>query len=281
VGFYDGKKVFLSGGSSGIGLAAGLALARAGAHVVIAARGRERLDQALVALKAAAARPDQVFAAKSLDVTDRPAVRSVAAEVLKELGGLDVVVANSGYALTGWVHEMPDAVFDEEIQVNYLGHVNVVRAFLPALLAQKRGHVCLVSSMLGFMGSFGYTAYCASKYAVAGFAEALRHELLPHGIKVTLFYPPTTRTPGLEHENESKPKPVWRYESDSGFNKVYDADKVATALLSAVAKGRFEALVGLDSRFLFFMFRHLPRLARWLSDGELKKAVKKAEAAAP
>jgi 3-dehydrosphinganine reductase len=278
MGFYDGKKVFISGGSSGIGLSVAVELAQAGAHVAIAARGRERLDQALNALKAKAAREDQIFVAKALDVTDRAAVRRVGAQALEELGGIDVVIANSGYALTGWVHEMPDAVFDEEIQANYLGHVNVVRAFLPTLLFQKHGNICLVSSMLGFMGSFGYTAYCASKYAVAGLAEAMRHELAPHGIKVTLFYPPTTKTPGLDHENQTKPKPVWLYESDSGFNKVYEAQKVATSMLDAVAKGRFEAMVGLDSRFLFFMFRHLPGLSRWMSDGELKKAMKKAAA---
>jgi 3-dehydrosphinganine reductase len=205
--FFAGKKVFVSGGSSGIGLSAALQLAASGAHVAIVARGREKLDQAVSALKAKAARPDQILLAKALDVTDRVAVRRVADETLKELGGIDVVIANSGYALTGWVHEMPDAIFDEEIQVNYLGHVNVVRAFLPTLIAQKHGNICLVSSMLGFMGSFGYTAYCASKYAVAGLAEAMRHELKPHGIKITLLYPPTTKTPASTMRTRPSPSP--------------------------------------------------------------------------
>jgi 3-dehydrosphinganine reductase len=278
MGIYDGKRVFITGGSCGIGLAAALRLVRAGAHVAIAARGKERREQALAEMRAARLRQDQILLAKPLDVTDRQAVQRAATEVLSELGGVDVLVANSGSASPGWVHEIADSVFDEQIRVNYLGHVNVVRAFLPHMMAEKRGHICLVSSMLGFMGSFGYSAYCASKYAVAGFAEALRHELLPHGIRVTLFYPPTTKTPGLEHEAQTKPKAVWLYESDSGFNKVYQVDEVAQELLASIEKGRFESMVGLDSRFLFFMFRHFPRFTRWMSDGELKKAVRKAEA---
>jgi short-subunit dehydrogenase len=131
--------------------------------------------------------------------------------------------------------------------------------------------------MLGFFGTFGYSAYSASKYAIRGFAESIRHELLPHNIRVTLFYPPTTRTPGLDKENETKPKAVWAYESESGFNKTYEAEDVAAAILRSIMRGRFDNVVGFDSWLIHFMFSHFPRLARWLNDGELKKAVKKAE----
>jgi NAD(P)-dependent dehydrogenase (short-subunit alcohol dehydrogenase family) len=275
--FFQNQRVLITGGSAGIGRAAALAAVRRGAHVAVLARGRERLEQTLAELRQIAG-PERTLVSHALDVSDRAAVRSGLAEVVGRLGGLDVLVANSGHAVTGWVTELPDAAFDEMIQANYLGHVNVVRACLPQLLAQKRGHISLVSSMLGFFGGFGYTAYCGSKYAVRGFAEALRHELRPHGIRVTLFYPPTTKTPGLAHENQSKPPAVWSYESESGFNKVYEAETVAAALLRSIERGRFENLVGLDSAFMYFMLQHFPRLARWINDGELDKAVRRVEA---
>ncbi len=275
--WFRDKKVFITGGSAGIGRAAALSLARRGAHVAIAARGQERLDQTLQEMRALAG-TDQRTAALAFDVTDRPRVRGAARDVIDGLGGLDVLICNAGYAHTGWAHELPDSAFDEMIAANYLGHVNVTRAFLPHLMDQGRGDICLVSSMLGFFGGFGYTAYAASKYAVRGFAESLRHELVPHGVRVTLFYPPTTRTPGLETENQSKPEAVWAYESDSGFNRIYEADEVARAILTSIERGRFENVVGFDSWLIRFLFRHFPRLSRWLNDGEARKALKKAEA---
>jgi 3-dehydrosphinganine reductase len=276
--YFRGKKVFITGGSAGIGKATAVQLARAGAEVFIAARGQAQLDQALKEIREVAS-TDQRTGAVSLDVTDRAAVRGAARDVIDGLGGLDVLVCNSGYAHTGWVHEMPDSAFDDMIQVNYMGHVNVTRALLPHLMSQGSGDICLVSSMLGFFGAFGYTAYSASKYAVRGFAESLRHELLPHGIRVSLLYPPTTQTPGLDKENEGKPKAVWTYESDSGFNKIYEAEAVADAILKSIQRGSFENVVGLDSWFMRWMFRHFPRISRWMNDGELKKAFKKVEGA--
>ncbi len=274
--WYRGKRVFIAGGSAGIGLGLAKDLAALGADVFIAARGRARLDAALKQVREIAS-TSQRTGAVTLDVTDRPSVHDAARKAIEGLGGLDVLIANSGYAHTGWVHEMPDSVFEDMIQVNYLGHVNVVRAFLPHMMKQKSGNICLVSSMLGFFGAFGYSAYSASKYAVRGFAESLRHELLPHGIKVTLSYPPTTETPGLEKENQIKPKAVWSYESESGFNKIYTAEQVAQSMLKAIAQGKFEHLCGLDSKFMRLLFRHFPGLSRWINDGELRKAFKRVE----
>jgi len=275
--FYRGKKVLITGGSAGIGRATAVCAVRAGAHVAVAARGRERREETLAELRSIATGAQKVMAVP-LDVSDRAAVRARVPEVLSGLGGLDVLIANAGHATVGWAHELPDAAFDDMLQANYLGHVNTVRALLPHFLAQKSGHISLVASMLGFFGCFGYTAYCGSKYALRGFAEALRHELRPAGIRVTLFYPPTTKTPGLEAENKGKPPVVWTWESEGSFTKVYEAEPVAVELLRSIAVGRFESVVGLGNAFIHFMFQHLPGLSRWMNDGELDKAQKKAEA---
>jgi NAD(P)-dependent dehydrogenase (short-subunit alcohol dehydrogenase family) len=275
--FYDGKKVFIVGGSAGIGQAAALQLVRQGAHVFVAARGQQRLDETVELMKAVRRSDQQAVGSVSMDVTDVAAVRAAAETVLSGLGGLDVLVCNSGFATTGCVQSVTDDSFDEMMSVNYRGHVNVVRAFAQHFIDQGSGDICLVSSMLGFMGLYGYSAYSASKFAIVGFAEALRQEMMMSNVRVTLLYPPTTDTPGLKKENESKPAVVWALEAGSGWNKTYSSDEVATVLLKSIQKGRFSNVVGWDSVLIYTLNRYLPGLTRFLADDELKKAFKKVE----
>lgn len=272
--FYEGNKVFLTGGSAGIGHECAIQLAAAGASVVVAARGQAKLDETVEAMKAAGG-SGQVFGSISVDITDSAAVDAAAAKALELLGGLDVLICNSGYAETGTVLEMPEDEYERLLDVNYMGHVRVVRAFAKHFTEQGHGHICLVSSMLALFSVWGFGAYSASKYAIAGFAEALRQEMRQHGVKVTHFYPPTTETPGLAKENETKHPVLYQLEHDNSFTKVYQPGQVATAILRAVEKGKFEAYVGWDSWLVYTTYRHLPRLARWLSDQELDTAVKK------
>lgn len=276
--FYAGKKVFITGGSAGIGRAMALQLAKQGASIIVAARGKERLDETVEAMKEAVGGNNQVFDSISVDVTDAQAMRDAAEQTMKVLGGIDVLICNSGYAQTGTTDNLSDEDFENLLNVNYLGHVHTVRAFLPHFIQQKSGNICLVSSMLAFFSTWGYGAYSASKYAIAGFAEALRQEMMLRGVKVTLFYPPTTVTPGLDRENEDKPPVLLQLEMDNSFTKVYQAEPVAASILEATRKGKFEAYIGWDTWLVFTILRHFPRLGRWLNDNELKTAIKKVEA---
>ncbi len=272
--WYRGKKVLITGGSKGIGRATAVRLAGLGAHVVVAARGQAALDETVAAMTAAGG-ANQTFGAVAFDVTDTTAVDAATQEVLGLLGGLDLLVCNSGYAETGVVSEADPGIFEDLMRVNYLGHVNVVRALAPHFQAQGSGDICLVSSMLGFLGLYGYAAYSASKFAIVGFAQAFRQEMALSGVRVTLFYPPTTKTPGLEKENETKPAEVWALESDSGWNRIYESDEVADGLLKTIRKGVFDGMVGSDSKLIYFLARHLPGLTRYFADGDLRKAISK------
>lgn len=278
MGYFEGRRVFIAGGSEGIGRSTAVELARRGAHVVVAARRQPPLDETLALLEAAG--PSGRHGTVPLDVTDRAAVRAVVDTVNGLLGGpVDVLITNVGSAITGYIDELDDEAFDRMIGVNYLGHANVLRAFLPTLKQGDRADVCFVSSALGFMSTPGYTAYSASKYAVAGFAESLRMELKPHNIRVTLFYPGTTETPGLAQENASKPKAVWAMESDSAFSKTHQPDDVAKSLLKGVERGSFENFPGIDISFIWWMYQHFPGLSRWMADMEWTKALSKTKAA--
>ena len=266
--FYRGKSVYITGGSSGIGLAAAKYLASWGANVAISARGQERLDAALVEVKAKATRPDQKCIAIACDVSDPAACERATAEILAAFGSVDVVIANAGVAHPARVLETGTDIYERMMRINYFGTVYAVRAFLPHFFERKSGHIGIVSSMLGFMGIYGYTAYAASKFAQVGFAECLRQECLDYGVKITVLYPPDTDTPQLAEENRIKPPET---KAISGEVKTMSAEDVSLALLGAIAKGKLGVTPGGMGKFTHFMKRHAPWAVRWIIDGGLKK----------
>jgi 3-dehydrosphinganine reductase len=275
VSYFAGKKVLLVGGSEGIGRETAIGLARAGASVCVSARRLGPLEETLTQMEAAAPGAAARCFVRSIDAADRAAVREAVPAIVDRLGGLDVVITNLGSARVGYVHELDDAAFDSMIEINYLAHTNIVRACLPTLMGQKSGDICFVSSALGFMSMPGYSAYSASKFAVAGFAEALRIELATSNIRVVLFYPGTTDTPGLKTENATKPPAVWRLESDSAFSKTHQPADVARTLLRSIEGGRFENFPGMDVSFIWWVYRSFPQLARWMALKEWHTALKK------
>ena len=273
--YFKGKRAFLVGASEGIGLATAIELVRNGASVMIAARREEPLKKACDEMNKYKTESSQRIGYVCLDVADEEAVNNAVATVNDTLGGVDVLLTNVGFARVGYIHELTSDDFQRLLSVNYLGHANVIRAFLPQLMQQKSGDICLVSSALGFFSCAGYGPYSASKYAVRGFAEALRQEMLSHNVGVTMFYPGTTDTPGLKKENEGKPAAVWEMESGSSFNTIHQPEEVAKAILKSIKRGRFDNVLGFDNWLMWALFRLAPRTARWLADAEWKKAVKK------
>jgi 3-dehydrosphinganine reductase len=126
-------------------------------------------------------------------------------------------------------------VFERQMAVDYFGTLHAVRAVVPSMVARRRGHLLLVSSTVGFVGVYGYSAYAPVKFAVRGLAETLRSELRPHGILVACAYPPDTETPGYEHENELKPPATARY---SAKIRPRSAETVAAAIVRGIEKDR-------------------------------------------
>lgn len=272
--YYRDKRVLIVGGSRGIGRALALQLSGRGARVCVAARGVADLERVLADLRPVPVGPHALV---SFDAADADGVGRARADVLAALGGLDVLVCCSGAARAAGVFDTPAEDFRRMLDINYLGHVNVVRTFGPELVARGDGAICLVSSLAALMPIYGYAAYAASKAALAAFSEALRQEMKLHGVRVVVHYPPTTDTPGLVEENRTKPAAVWAIESQSGWNRIHSADGVAASIAAAIERGRPLGLAGFDSRLLATVLRLAPGLFRRLTDAEVRRAVRTAD----
>jgi 3-dehydrosphinganine reductase len=271
VASFAGVRALVTGGSSGIGLALARALLQAGARVCIAARDAERLQQAVAELSAVTPPGAPPPTWVSMDVASPQSLAQGLRDAISQLGGLDLLINNAGYATPGYVDELPDQAYVDMMNVNYFGPMRLSRACLQHFMQQGSGRIVNVTSMLGFMGTFGYSAYCGSKYALSGFTEALRQDALPFGVHVHLCYPPTTNTPGLEQENRAKPPEAWAIE---GKSRAFSPDQVAQAILRGVRAGKFHILVGLDSWFIWLAQRLVPWLVRFVVDHVLIKELR-------
>ena len=268
--YCNGKKVFISGGTAGIGRALAREMARTGASVVVAARTQQGLDRTVDELRAAG--PHGIHGAVQADVADAAAVVLAAQRAVEILGGLDILVCMSGYSKAGPTTEVDDADFRRLMDVNFFGHVNVFRALQDHFITQGHGDVVFVSSMVATFSVWGYGAYSASKFAITGFAQALRQEMMLHGVRVKLFLPPTTDTPGYARENEGKPALLHELESGSALNATHDPDKIARAFLSWLPTKRFFGIATWDSKLQWFLARHAPELMLTIADSELRGA---------
>jgi len=265
--WYNGKKAIITGGSSGIGKAAAQLLVAWGADVCIWGRDTAKLEQAVGEVRPQAL-PGIKVLSMPVDVADRRQVRVAAVDVVKELGGIDIVINCAGIAWAGHYNDVPDGIWDSIMQIDYMGTTNTVRAFTPYLIEQRSGTIVNVASVLGYMGVFGYTAYAPAKFALVGFSESLRQELLPYDISISVVYPPDTDTPQWHEENRTKPAETRIL---AGTIKVLSAEKVARSLLRGAAKGRFTILPGFMNKFTYSMNRYLPSVVWMIVSGTLRK----------
>src|SRR6202790_1341443 len=185
-----GKVVAITGASAGIGRATALRLARDGAAVVVCARRRNRLPDVAAGTGGGGGHALPVVA----DVTREADMHALVASACERFGRLDVMMCNAGFGIYGTIDTIAPAEMRRLLDVNYLGTYHAVRAALPVFRRQGRGHLIIVSSIVGKRGVPYMDAYAATKFAQVGLAECLRAELAGTGIHVPPVYPVSTET---------------------------------------------------------------------------------------
>lgn len=254
--YWKDKVVLVTGGSSGIGLALACLLAGSGAQVWLAARDRVRLESALGEVESARYSSEQRCGFVSADLSVASEASEAVSKVMESAGLPDVVINSAGAAHPGYVQDLSLDIFRWMMETNYFAAVYVAKAVLPGMIERRSGHIINISSMAGFTGVFGYTAYGASKFAVAGFSESLRAEMKPHGIHVSLVFPPDTDTPQLTYENQYKPPET---KALSGTARALSAETVARAILRQAERKDFLILPGWDARLFYILITKLPK----------------------
>ena len=264
------KLVFLTGAGSGIGRALALNLAARGARLILTDIGEKGLAETAALVVAQC--PSAFVVTRVLDVANRVAFHALADEMQAQLGPVDVVINNAGVALIQPVSEHNYADFEWLMGINFWGVVHGSQAFLPAMLTRKGGLIVNVSSLYGLMGWPSQAAYCAAKFGVRGYTEAMRHDLHGSGVRAVCIHPGGIAT-NIVNDARFTKDDLGR--TDHGalkkdFNKVAKTTpaQAAETIVRGIERGRERIVIGPDAKFLSFWQRLRPEsyfgLIRWL-----------------
>src|SRR5215510_13242200 len=183
----------VTGAASGIGRALAVRLAQEGASLAIADINAAELDETARILKTAGGSTGKVTT-HIIDVSDKEGVAAFARDVAEAHGGANLLINNAGVGLFGMAEQLSIEDIEWLMGINFWGVIYGIKHFLPILRQQPQAHIVTVSSVFGIVGPVGHTAYAASKFAVRGFTEALRHELAGSSVMVSVVHPGGVKT---------------------------------------------------------------------------------------
>lgn len=252
--FYSGKVCVITGAASGIGRALAYDLAKRGALLALS----DVDDVGLAETARQAVRLGAQVRTDRLDVSDRPAVLAYADAVVAHFGVVNVVINNAGIAFTGDIEEMAFSDIEHVMNIDFWGVVNGTKAFLPYLIASGDGHVVNISSLFGLLATPSQGAYNAAKFAVRGFTEALRQEMLVagHPVRVTCVHPGGVATAIARNAGAAPGRDA------AALTDFFDRhlartspEQASRTILRGVEHGHARVLVGLDARVLDLLVR--------------------------
>jgi short-subunit dehydrogenase len=228
---FKNKVVLITGASSGIGRESAMEFAKLGANIVLVSRTKEKLEQVADELK----KFNVTTLVCQCDVSKKDQVKEISKIVLEKFDSVDILVNNAGFAIYGSVNDLSIDDIESQMETNYFGMVYCIKYFLPSMLDKKSGHIVNVASVAASFGLPGIASYCASKFAMLGFSEGLKHELKNSGVGITVVSPIMVRTNFFQHPSfEKMPK----FSPTSLSSKT-----VAKSILKAANSPRLEIIV--------------------------------------
>jgi NAD(P)-dependent dehydrogenase (short-subunit alcohol dehydrogenase family) len=254
------RSVFVTGAASGIGRAAAEAAAREGAVLHLTDVQADLLETVAGEIRRDGG---AVPFARAADLSDYDAVRSLAADLTRDHGSMDVVMNVAGISTWGTVRSLDHRDWQRLVDVNLMGPIHVIEELVPPMIeAGRGGHLVNVSSAAGIIGMPWHAAYSASKFGLRGVSEVLRFDLRRYGIGVSLVCPGGVRTPltqtvriaGIDQES-----PAFR-QAQAGFHKrAVTPEQAAEAILKGVRRNRYWVYTSNDIRLVHLLQRHFPR----------------------
>ena len=256
-----GSAAAVTGGASGIGRALALELAARGCDLALA----DRDEAGLALVVAELAKSGRKVTTHRVDVSEPAQIDAFAAAAIAAHPTLNILINNAGVALLGQFNEIDQAQFEWLMNINFWGVVHGTRVFLPQLSSRPAAHIVNISSIFGIIAPPGQTAYCASKFAVRGFSEALRHELklALSPVKLSVVHPGGIATNIVRnmHTGVALTDNARRAEVIEFFEKEFaktTAQAAATAIIAGIEKNAPRILIGGDARLLDRLQRILP-----------------------
>lgn len=256
-----GLRVLVTGASQGIGRALVVEAALRGAKVLAAARSPELLAQLAAEVRAA----NGIIETVPADVTKSEDRQAMVDGAVQHFGGLDVLVNNAGIGATGHFMDSDPEVLRAIFETNFFGLTETTRVFLPLLKQGVTPAIVNISSVVGKRALPARSLYSSSKFAVAGFSEAIRAELAKDGIDVIVVSPGLTQTNFSQNMLEQKAK--MQLDHMRGMT----SEQVAQAILRAIEKGQVDVTLTLQGKMLVLVNRFFP----WFVDWKAKKTVRK------
>ncbi|HRQ33387.1 MAG TPA: SDR family oxidoreductase [Anaerolineales bacterium] len=251
-----GQVVIVTGASSGIGEAIARRFGREGAKVILAARRIDRLETLAKEIEEMGSGAE-AFALQT-DLSKLEDCQTLIQRTLERFGRIDILINNAGFGRLDWLENL-DPLKDIQAQfaVNAMGVIQTTRQALPAMIRQRSGHIIQMCSMAGLVGTPTYTIYSASKHAVHGFSEALRREVKPWGIEVSMVYPGGVATEFADHAGIKR-----KTKATTPKFMVLTAEQVADAVVSLARRPRAMRIIP----WLWLFTVWLNRSLNWLVD---------------
>lgn len=242
------KVVLITGASSGIGALVARMLAERGAIPILTARSRDKMLEQSASIQGE-------HAVYEMDVTSEEQVREVIAQVHRKYGKIDVLLNNAGYGEFIPFTAAPLSHFEKMMDVNYLGTVRCAQAVLPYMLQTGSGHIVNVASIAGKLATAKSTGYCATKHAVLGLTNALRHELRGTGVMISAVNPGPIDTPFFQRAD-----PEGTYVRNIRWFMM-SPDKVAKVIVSVIERRRAERDLPVTAAIGVRIVQLFPRLS--------------------